>query len=239
LSQSAPTFERRDAIDTLAVGMMLLAASPGGTSASLYTHLARGDVAMSITLAAITSLLALVTLPIAGNISFRFFYGEAASVRVEFTQVAQIFAIAIIPALIGAAVRSRSPALSLRLERPVRLLATIFLVAIVLFALVSQWRLLVEWGPAIGTVVLVFNLICLATGYFAPLWFGVERRQAVATSMSLGIRNAALVIAMALSSYMLDNPELAIAPAIYGILAYFTSAAFIWILNRRLADATA
>jgi bile acid:Na+ symporter, BASS family len=221
----------------IGVGMMLLSASPGGTSASLYTHLARGAVALSITLAGVTSLLALVTLPVIGNFSFRFFYGEAAAVRVEFVQVAQIFAVAIVPALIGAAIRSRFPTLSLRLERPVRLLATLFLVALVFFALVSQWNVLVAWGPAIGLVVLAFNVVCLGAGYVVPLWLGVERREAIAVSMSVGIRNAVLVIAMALSHYMLNDPELAIAPAIYGILAYFTSALFVWILNRRLAAA--
>jgi bile acid:Na+ symporter, BASS family len=142
-----------------------------------------------------------------------------------------------VPALIGAAIRSRFPTLSLRLERPVRLLATLFLVALVFFALVSQWNVLVAWGPAIGLVVLAFNVVCLGAGYVVPLWLGVERREAIAVSMSVGIRNAVLVIAMALSHYMLNDPELAIAPAIYGILAYFTSALFVWILNRRLAAA--
>jgi len=216
----------------ISVGMILLAMSPGGTSASLYAHLARGDAALSIAFAGITTLLATITLPIAANFSMLHFYGEGEAVSVEMTQVLQIFAIAIVPAAIGAFIRSRRPEISQRLERPVRILATLFLAAVVVFALVSQWHLVLLWGPVIGLTVLVFNVASLLVGYYVPLFLGAARRQAVALSLSTSIRNAALVIALALSVYMLNNPEIAIAPAIYGLLAYFTSAFFVWILNR-------
>jgi len=216
----------------IAVGVMLLAVSPGGTSASLYSHLARGDAALSIAFAGVTTLLATITLPIVAQFSMLHFYGEGEAVSVEMTQVLQIFAIAIVPATIGAFIRSRRPHISQRLERPVKILATLFLAAVVLFALISQWHLVLAWGPVVGLAVLVFNIASLLVGYYVPLSLGVARRQAVALSMSIGIHNAALVIALALSVYMLNNSEIAIAPAMYGLLAYFTSAFFVWILNR-------
>lgn len=217
----------------VAMGMMLLAASPGGTSAALYTHLARGDVALSLSMAALTSLLALLTLPVIVNLSLFAFYGETASVRLEVVQVLQIFAIAIVPALVGVFIRSRHPALAARLDRPVKALATIFLAMVVIFALIGQWSLLSSWGSTVGTVAVAFNLIALAVGYSVPRLLGVERRQAVALSMSAGIRNAALVIALAMSNYMLNDPELAIPPAAYGLVAYIVGGFAVWIMNRR------
>ncbi|MBD0413590.1 bile acid:sodium symporter family protein [Oryzicola mucosus] len=216
----------------ICVGMMLLAASPGGTSAALYTHLARSDVALSIALTAISSLLAIVSLPIIANLSLLAFYGENGAVRLQLHQVMQIFAIAIVPALVGAYIHKRHPVLAGRLDKPVRLLATLFLATVVLVALVGQWRLLVTWGPTVGAVALAFNGMALAVGYWVPRMLDIERHQSVALSMSISLRNAALVIALAMSEHMLNDPEMAIAPAAYGLVAYLVGGLFVWSLVR-------
>lgn len=216
----------------IAVGMMLLAASPGGPSAAIYTHLARGDLALSLILAALTSVVALFSLPIIANLSLFAFYGQSSDVRLEVHQVMQIFVIAIVPALIGVGINSRYPAVARSLDRPVKILATLFLTAVVLFALIGQWELLIIWGPTVGAVALVFNIASLAIGYAVPLLLNVERRQAVALAMSIGVHNAALVIAVAMSEQMLGNAEMAIPPAAYGLIAYFVCGLFVWILNR-------
>lgn len=217
---------------SIAVGMMLLAASPGGTSATIFTHLARGDVALSLMLAAVTSLLALVTIPIIANGSLMLFYGEANTVYLQISQVLQIFAVAIVPALVGVYIRSLYPAVAARLDRPVKTLATVFLALVVIFALVSQWKVVMQWAPAIGATVLIFNVASLLVGYYAPRLMGVERSQTVAITMSVSIHNAALVIALALSEYMLNNAEMAIPPALYGVIAYVTGGIAVWLLNR-------
>jgi BASS family bile acid:Na+ symporter len=217
----------------ISVGMMLLAASPGGTSAAIYTHLARGDLALSLILAAVTSVVALFSLPVIVNFSMIAFYGEASTVRLELHQVLQIFVIAIIPALIGAFIRGRLPALAERLDRPVKIMATVFLVAVVLAALIGQRGLLAVWGPTVGVVALVFAVGSLLVGYYVPRMLKVERRQAVALSMSIGIHNAALVITLAMSERMLANSEMAIPPAAYGVIAYIVGGIFVWFLNRQ------
>lgn len=218
----------------ISVGMMLLAASPGGTSAAIYTHLARGDLALSLMLAALTSVIALFSLPIFVNLSLIAFYGEASAVRLETHQVLQIFVIAIVPALIGVFINSRYPATARLLDRPVKVMSTVFLIAVVLAALIGQWELLVTWGPTVGAVALAFNVISLSVGYWVPRLLNVGRRQAVALAMSTGIHNAALVIALAMSEHMLNNPEMAIPPAAYGVIAYVVGGAFVWLLNRQV-----
>lgn len=224
----------------ISVGMMLLAASPGGTSAAIFTHLARGDLALSLMLAAITSVIALFSLPVIVNLSMTAFYGEASPVRLELQQVLQIFVVAIVPALIGVFIRGRLPALAERLDRPVKAMATLFLVLVVLAALIGQRGLLLVWGPTVGVMALVFAIGSLLVGYYVPRLLKVERRQAVALSMSIGIHNAALVIALAMSEQMLGNSEMAIPPAAYGVIAYIVGGAFVWFLNRqKVAPASA
>ena len=217
----------------ISVGMMLLAASPGGTSAAIFTHLARGDLALSLMLAAITSVIALFSLPLIVNLSMTAFYGEASAVRLEIRQVLQIFVIAIVPALVGVFIRGRFPALAERLDRPVKAMATLFLIVVVLAALIGQRGLLVVWGPTVGVVALVFAMGSLLVGYYVPRMLKIERPQAIALAMSIGIHNAALVIALAMSEQMLGNSEMAIPPAAYGVIAYIVGGAFVWVLNRR------
>jgi BASS family bile acid:Na+ symporter len=225
-----------DLSPAIAVGMMLLAASPGGTSATIYTHLARGDVALSLTLAAVTTLLAMITLPLIANGAMLLFFGEGEVVYLGITQVLQFFVIAILPAMAGVFVNSRYPETARRMDKPVKTLAMLFLALVVIFAIVGQWSVVVTWAPVLGTTILAFNLVTLAVGYWVPRLLGVERHQAIALAMSIGIHNAALVITMALSEYMLNNAEMAIPPAIYGVLAYITSALFVWVYNRRSAE---
>ena len=174
----------------------------------------------------------MVSLPIVANLSLIAFYGEEGAVRLQFHQVLQIVLIAIVPALIGVFIHKRYPALAERMDRPVKMLATLFLAAVVLIALAGQWRLLATWGLTVGTAVLIYSLMSFAVGYWVPRALKVERRQAVALAMSTGVHNAALVIALAMSEYMLNNPEMAIAPAAYGLVAYVVGGLFVWMLNR-------
>ena len=216
----------------ICVGMMLLAASPGGTSAALYTHLARGDVALSISMTAASSILAMISLPLITNFSLLAFYGEGGAVTLHFTQVLQIFLVAMVPALIGAFINQRYPDLARRLDGPVKLLATLFLATIVLFALIGQWSLLAKWGSSVFLIAIAFSVTSFAAGYSVPRAMRMERSQAVARTMSIGLHNAALVIALAMIEYMLNNPEMAIPPAAYGLVAYIVGGLFVWALNR-------
>ena len=98
-----------DLSPALAVGMMLLAASPGGTTANLYSHLFGGHVALNVTLTAVNSVLAVFTLPIVVNLSADYFMGDSTSIGLQFDKVLQVFAIVLIPVAIGMALRARFP----------------------------------------------------------------------------------------------------------------------------------
>lgn len=222
-----------EAPPAIAVGMMLLAASPGGPSAAIFTHLARGDSALSLVHVAATSVIALLTLPVVANLSLAVFYGEATEVRLQAHQVLQIFVIAIIPALIGALISRRYPAVAERMDRPVKAMATVFLTAIVLTALFGQWELLIIWGPTVGVLAIVFNIVSLLVGYAVPRGLGIEREQAIGLAMSTGVHNAALVIAITMSGQLLGNSEMAIPSAAYGLFAYPICGVSVWIFNRR------
>ncbi|GAA17200.1 bile acid:sodium symporter family protein [Pseudomonas aeruginosa] len=216
----------------LSVGMMLLAASPGGTTANLYSHLAHGDVALNITLTAVNSVIAILTMPLIVNLSLQYFMGDGQAIPLQFGKVVQVFVIVLGPVAIGMLVRNRLPAVADRLQKPVKILSALLLLVIILLALAKDWQTFVTYAPVIGLAALAFNLLSLAVGYWVPRLLRLPKAQAVAIGMEIGIHNGTLAIALALSPSLLNNSTMAIPPAIYGVLMFFTAAAFGWWVSR-------
>lgn len=215
----------------LAVGMMLLAASPGGTSANLYSHLAHGDVALNITLTAVNSVVAVLTMPFIVNLSLVYFMEGDQAIPLQFAKVVQVFAIVLGPVAIGMFLRSRFPGFATRMESPVKVISALFLLLIIVLALVKDWQTVLEYAPVVGAAALAFNLLSLAVGYFVPRLLKLSLRQAIAIGMEIGIHNGTLAIALALSPVLLNNSTMAIPAALYSIIMFFTAAAFGWWVN--------
>ena len=215
----------------LAVGLMLLAASPGGTTANLYSHLAHGDVALNITLTAVNSVIAVLTMPLIVNLSLAYFMEGDQALPLQFTKVVQVFVIVLGPVAIGIWLRSRFPGFAARMEKPVKIISALFLLIIILLAVVKDWQTFVDYAPLVGGAALAFNLISLAVGYWVPRLCKLSLRQSIAIGMEIGIHNGTLAIALALSPMLLNNATMSIPAAIYSIIMFFTAAAFGWWVN--------
>ncbi|MFP5421013.1 MAG: bile acid:sodium symporter family protein [Gammaproteobacteria bacterium] len=215
----------------LAVGLMLLAASPGGTTANLYSHLAHGDVALNITLTAVNSVIAVLTMPLIVNLSLAYFMEGDQALPLQFTKVVQVFVIVLGPVAIGIWIRSRFPGFAARMEKPVKIISALFLLIIIILAVVKDWQTFVDYAPLVGGAALAFNLISLAVGYWVLRLFKLSLRQSIAIGMEIGIHNGTLAIALALSPMLLNNATMSIPAAIYSIIMFFTAAAFGWWVN--------
>ena len=210
----------------LAVGLMLLAASPGGATANIYSHLARGDVALNITLTAINSVLALVTLPLILGLSLEFFLGSEQYVPPPVRKIVEVALLILLPVGIGMALRRWIPGFASRMERPVRAVAVLVLVLLIATVVAQEWRTLVDYFAVVGIACLLFNLISMGLGYTAPRALRLPRRQALAIAMEIGIHNGTLAIFIALN--VLQNPTMSVPAAVYSLLMFFTAAAFAW-----------
>lgn len=218
----------------LAVGLMLLAASPGGATANIYSHLARGDVALNITLTAINSVLCLATLPLILNLSLEYFLGAGQYVPPPVQKVVEVAAIIVFPVIIGMLLRARAPGFTARLEKPLRLLSVLVLALLVVGAVMQERETLIAFFAVVGLACLSFNLISMGVGYLAPLALKLPRRQAIAIAMEIGIHNGTLAIFIALN--VLDNPRISVPAAVYSLLMFLTAAVFAFVLNRKPAD---
>ncbi len=219
----------------LAVGLMLLAASPGGATANIFSHLARGDVALNITLTAINSALSLLWLPFVVNWSLDHFLGRGQYIPPPVGKIVEVAAIIVLPVVIGMILRGRAPRFAAGMERPIRIFAVLFLALLVAGAIGENWKILLPALAAVGLACLAFNVISLAVGYAAPLVLRLPPRQAIGIAMEIGIHNGALAIYVALN--VLKMPQTSFAPAIYSLIMFVTAAIFVFALTRRAAAA--
>src|ERR671916_2871822 len=144
----------------LAVGLLLLAASPGGTTANLFSHLFRGDVALNITLTAVNSVIAVVTLPVITNLAIDYFEPEdGGSLGLQFGKTLQVFAIVLVPVVIGMVVRRRAEAFADRMDKPVRILSAVVLALVIVGTIFAERDNIVGYIQDVGLPALLF---CLA-----------------------------------------------------------------------------
>lgn len=215
----------------IAVGMMILAASPGGATANFYSHLSNGDVALNITLTALNSLLSLFTLPLIVNLSLAYFIQGDDQVSMQFQKVVEVFSVVLVPVTLGMLIRNKYENFALKMEKPVKIASVVFLATIILVMIYSERANLFIYLRQAGLAVLIFNIMNLTLGYLIPGWFGIPKKQAIAIGMEIGIHNGTLAIYIAIS--VLNNTQMAIPPALYGVLMLITAAVFASLIKSR------
>ena len=221
----------------LAVGMMLLAASPGGTTANLYSHLFRGDVALNISLTAINSVIAVVTLPVTVNLAVAYFQPGDMKVGLQLTKTLEVFMIVLVPVALGMLVRGLKPGFAQAMDKPVRIASIVILTLVILGAAASSLDVLLANFQALAGIVILFCLFSLGIGFAVPRLLKIERPQAIASAFEVGLHNATLAIVIAQS--VLRSPEMTLPGAVYGVLMFPLAAAFGLLITRKRATAVA
>lgn len=214
----------------LAVGLMLLAASPGGPTANLYSHLAKGDVALNITLTAVNSLLTLFTLPFIVNFSVNYFMEADMAIPMQLKKIIEVFLIVLIPVSIGMFINAKSPSISQKLNKPVKILSAVFLVLIIVAAVMKEKANIADYFQQVGIPALIFNLMSMLMGFYVPQLFKIDKKQSIAIGMEIGIHNGTLAIYIAMN--VLANSAMSIPPAIYSLIMFITAAIFGYIINK-------
>lgn len=221
----------------LAVGMMLLAASPGGTTANLFSHLFRGDVALNISLTAINSIIAVITLPVIVNLAVTYFQPGDLQVGMQFKKTLEVFLIVLVPVSLGMLVRHIKPDFAARMDKPVRIGSITILTLVIAGAAISGRAAFMEHAGSLVGIVVVFCILSLGLGFAVPRLLKIGRPQAIASSFEVGLHNATLAIVIAQSVLM--SPEMSLPGAIYGVLMFPLATAFGWLITRNAKRATA
>lgn len=214
----------------LAVGMMLLAASPGGTTANLYSHLFRGDVALNISLTAINSVIAVITLPIVTNLALGYFNPGEGQVGLQLAKTIEVFLIVLVPVGLGMLVRGLRPSFASAMDKPVRIASVVILTLVIIGAVSAQVDVLMANLGALAGVVVTFCVLSLAIGFIVPRLLKIDRPQSIASAFEVGLHNATLAIVIARS--VLQNADMSLPAAVYGVLMFPLAAAFGMLITR-------
>ena len=197
-----------------AVGLMLLAAAPGSVSASIYSRLFGGNVALNMSLTGINTLASMVTLPlICGWAQGYFLQGSDAAVS-PVGKLAEAMVTLVVPAAIGMAIRAKAPGLAARADKPMRILSLLVLIAFSAGAIVKERASLATGFAEVGVAVVAFNLIALVFG-FVLARIAVARDSAIAVAFELGVRSAVLSIYLGMTT--LHDSRIALPAAVYSI----------------------
>ena len=217
-----------------AVGLMLLAASPGGVSANLFSHLFGGNVAMNISLTAINTLLSIVSLPLIANFAIETFAKSGQVVPMQTGKVIEVIGIVLVPVAIGMVVKARAPGFAARMNTPMKRFSMVVLAALAVIAIAKEWTAMTTSFASIGLAVIAFNAISLGMGYYVPRLMGLDKPNAIAIGYEIGIHNSTLAIFVALS--VLGDFQLMLPAAIYSVSMYVLATAFgFLVLGRKRA----
>ncbi|MGB7287385.1 MAG: bile acid:sodium symporter family protein [Salaquimonas sp.] len=222
----------------LAVGMFILSLCPGGVTSNILAKLAHGDVALSVTLTGVISLVSIVTVPLMVAFSIGHFMGaEAPEVNVTSLAVS-MFLITAVPVLIGVAVRHIATGFAERAEPIMSRVATVLFVIIVVAALATNWDLFISNLPTLGPALIALNIILLLLGGGIARMAGLTGQEVKTVAIETGIQNATLGITV--GALILANADglnaYSLPSGVYGITMYLVTIPFVlWVKNRNSA----
>ena len=216
----------------IAVGIVILALCPGGTTSNLMTYLAKGDVALSISLTAVVSLITPFTIPILATLAMDNLMGAGQAIELPMGRtIVVLLAITVLPVGLGMTVRHKWAAFALKAEKPVKILSVVFLVAIIAAIVKQNSAILADAFAKTGVATLSLNLISMCVGFFIARFAGLVREQQITVGMEVGIQNG--TTALLITGTLLANEAMTIGPAIYSLIMFGTGGVFGYLANRQ------
>lgn len=209
----------------LAVGVMILSFCPGGVTSNIICKLAKGDVALSVSLTAVVSLLSIVTVPIFVAWAVTHFMGSAAA-SVSITGLAiSVFLITTLPVLIGILVRHFASHFAAASERLISMIATILFVVIVVAALAANWALFVENLLVLGPALIALNVVLIFVGSVIAKLLGRTLHELKTIAIETGVQNSTVGIAIGtlIAAEATGFSAFSLPSAVYGITMYFVT----------------
>lgn len=204
-----------------AVGIMIIAACPGGVTSNLITHVVKGDTALSITMTALASFVTVFSIPLIINFGLMAFMGESQSIELPILEtMGKIIGITVFPVAIGMFIRRRNPDFALKMERPSRLASTIIFIIILLAIIVQERERLMTYFVQLSGATLMLNLITMLLGFAAAKLFRLNLQQSLSITIESGIQNGTLAIVIAES--ILNQNQMALPAGVYSIIMFIT-----------------
>lgn len=218
---------------TMATGVMILSLCPGGPTSNLITQVSRGNIGLSVTLTALTSLITVFTIPVLLSEAIAYFTGNT-GVVIELPvlqTMLQILVITVIPIAIGMMIRKRNEGFALRMEKPMRTASTVLFVIIFLIIIIANKNNLVQAMKEVGLATLLLNLLTMGLGFLTAKLLGIAGNSQITITIESGIQNGTL--AFVIATTILNNFEMGLPTGAYSIWMFITGGILMWRLGSK------
>ena len=226
-----------DLSSVMAVGLMVIATCPGGPTSNLITQVCRGNIALSVTLTAISSILSVLTIPFILSYALEYFGTEVnATINLPIVDtILQIMIITVIPISIGMTIRRFFNDFAKRMEKPMRTASTAVFIIVFIAVLAANSSLIVDAMKEVGLVTLLLNILTMGVGYLTAKLFKLNFKNAISITIESGIQNGTLAFVIATS--ILSHVEMAIPTVAYSMWMFVTGGILMWQLAKRPEEA--
>lgn len=218
----------------LKVGLIIIAACPGGATSNLVTYLLNGNVALSISMTAMNSLITLVSIPVNVSLALLAFLHTDTEIHLDVWEtILKVFLLTILPAYVGVTIRNRKSEFAERLNRPLKVILPLILLVVYLGVL------FIDEGSESATrqdffmllpITLLLNALSMFLGWQVAWLSRLKRREKFTIAIEVGLQNSALAIFVA--STLLGNRNMALVAVVYGSFTFFSTAFFGWMIKR-------
>lgn len=220
---------------TVATGLLILSFCPSGTTSNIFSKIFQGDVALSISLTAIISLITPFSIPVLTHMALQAQLGTATTVSLPLVKtILQLIVITVIPVALGMLLQYARPTLCQKLDKPFKVFSVVFLLVIIAGIIHKNSEIITTHMMAAGPAILVFNLMALCCGYGLAHLLRLPAEQARTISFEVGIQNG--TTALLVTGTLLKMPVLTIGPVIYSLLMFVTGTLFGLLLRWRTAQ---
>ena len=217
----------------LAIGVMIIAAAPGGVTSNLLTSFARGDVALSISLTAIISLLCVITIPFIVLTSVGLLSDINLAQDISLISMSRdMFLIVTVPVILGMLFRRFASGISLKFEPIAKKISTLLFVIVLLGAIAAERENVVSYFAQAGLITLVLNVVMMIVAYFVAQSFASGTKQKICITIECGLQNGTLAIFVAISIF--GGGMYVIPAATYSLIMFGTSLIFVYLVRKTI-----
>ena len=215
----------------LAIGLMIIAAAPGGVTSNILTSFAKGDVALSISLTAIISLLCVLTIPFIIIASLNLLGEENIAKNISLTNMAlKMFVIVTVPVILGMSLRKLTPNLAINFESTAKKISAILFIIVLLGAILAERENVVSYFAQAGLITLILNVVMMVVAFYLAQFFGTGVAQKKSISIECGLQNGTLAIFVATSLF--GGGLYLIPAATYSLIMFATSLIFVFFVRK-------
>ena len=217
----------------LALGVMLIAAAPGGVTSNVLTKFADGDVALSISLTAVTSLISIISVPFVVFLSIDLFDIDYVSKEISMIGISlKMFGVVTVPVIIGMLIRRFADDFIMRNMNIIEKSSIILFIVVFVAIYIEEWDSIIMFLTTAGTIALTLNVVMMIIGFYVAKIFATGVAQQRCISLECGLQNGTLAVFVGIQLFGQDMSYM-VPTAAYALIMMTTSVLFVIFLRNR------